>query len=156
MTVKFTSPGSMAQITMAAALQTLAIDLVALSSSAESNDDSTERMFFRNFTVKLGTMGGARVLADPVSLVIVPLLGSVTGDTTAAGLGAPYIATDKHGNKLTWTLDAAVTARNLTWANICIPNGDYYVGVLNGCTAQAFAGTNEVWASSAFSVENVT
>lgn len=155
MTIKFTSMGSMTQITMVAALQTLAIDLVALSSVAASNDDSTERMFFRNFAVKLGTMGGTRVLADPVSLVIVPVLGTITGDTTAAGLGTPYIATDKDGNDVTWKLDAAVTARNLTWANVCIPNSDYYIGVLNGCTAQAFAGTNEVWASTAFSVENV-
>lgn len=162
MAVRFTSMGSMAQITMPAALQTLAIQTISLSSSAESNDDSTERVFFRNFGFELGTVGGVRTAAnESVSLIIVPYLGTMQGAVEGAGLGyllgAPYIATDKDGNKVTWALnDSVATARTLTWANVCIPNSDYYVGILNNLVAQAFAGTNELWASSAFTVENVT
>lgn len=159
MTIKFTSMGSMAQITMVAALQTLVANAAALSSAAESNDDSTERMFFRNFAFELGVQGSARTADDPVSLLIVPLLGtkqgSLNGDADDQYLAKPYIATDKDGRAVTWYLDADTAARTLTWANVCVPNSDYYVGILNG-GAQAFAGTNEVWASSTFSVENVT
>ena len=156
MTVKFTSPGSMAQITMAAALQTLADDAAALSAAAESNDDSAERFVMRHFVVKVGTQGSARDAAPGamVSLLLVPYLGSVVGDTSDDDLADAYVATDKDGTKVQWILDAAVTARNLTWANVCLPNSDFYIGVLNE-TGQAFAGTNEVWASAAFSVENV-
>ena len=158
--IKFTSMGSMAQITMGAALQTLANLTAVLSSAAESNDASDERQFFRHFAVKVGTQSSARTADGTVSLLIVPVLGSIQGDVgegSAIGdhLGTPYIATDKDGNKVQWTLDDAVTARNLTWANVCVPNSNYYVGVLNE-TGQAFAGTNEVHASDAFTVENAT
>lgn len=159
MTVKFTSQGSMVQVSMAAALQTLATETAALSAAAESNDDSAERFFFRNFTVKIGVQGTARVAAEEVWLLLVPYLGSVQGSLEGTiddtSLADAYIATDKDGNKVKWKLDADTAARNLTWANVSIPNSDYYIGVYNG-TSYAFAGTNEVWASSAFSVENVT
>lgn len=156
MAIKFTSMGSMAQITMEAALQTLADNTVAESSSVTSNDDSTERQFFRNFAYELGTQGGARAADATVHLVLTPYLGTLKGDQAALNAdGIPNQAYDKDGNPVIWYLDAAVTARTLTWANICVPNSDYYIRIANR-TGQAFAGTNELWASGSFSVENVS
>lgn len=159
MTVKFTSPGSMTQITMESALQTLADNTAAESSSTESNDDSAERMFFRNFAFKLGTQGGARGASAKVYLVLAPYLGTIQADKAAINADDDdYInnlAHDKDGNPVIWHLDAAVTARDLTWANVSIPNSDYFPTIVNR-TNVAFAGTNELWASAAFSVENVT
>lgn len=151
MTIRFSAPGSMAAITMAAGFQTLADDAIALSSVAQTN---TGRMLFRDFSLVIATQGGNRAgTPAKISLILVPAHTTYTGDAATLITAANYIPKDRTGKDVIWELDLATTARELTWASVCIPPGNYWVGFINE-SGQAFAGVNAVEASDPYSVEN--
>lgn len=150
MTIRFSAIGTPAALTMPAAFQTLGNDLVSVTTTAETN---TGRMLFRNFAVVLGAQGTNRDASAQVSLLLVPVVGVRDGDFASLKTAKNYIAYDRNGKVMTYDLDEATTGRILTFTNVCIPSGSYYVGVTNE-TGQAFAGANVLEAGDSFSVEN--
>jgi len=137
-------------------LNSLADDGAALISTELSNDASTERDLYANFAVTIAEQGSARDSGTDnlVSLLIVPegLSGGVYTDAVAAlNLAASYIAKDKDGNDVTWTLDDAVTDRELTWAAVRVPNCDYKIGLLNRSSQALAASGNIIYMSGTYS-----
>ncbi len=153
MTAKFTEATTGAAVTISG-LQTLADDTADVS-SAISNDASTERNTLSNFLIGVGTATGART-GDPnqVSLLIVPEVNAVYGDTATLETAGNFIARYADGSAVTFTMDGAVTARNLSAAGVQLPNSNYKVGVLNE-TGQAFDGTNSVFQTGNYSIDDV-
>jgi len=152
MTAKFTEAGTGAAVSISG-LATLADDTAALG-PAQSNDATAERNMLSNFLIAVGIQGAARDASEPVSLLIVPEVNGTYGDTSTLITAKHYIAKYDDGSDVTFPMDAAVTARNLTAAGVRLPNGNYKVGVLNE-TGQAFAGTNSVWQTGDYSVDDV-
>lgn len=152
MTLKYTEATTGAAVTIST-LQTLADDTAGLS-AAYSNDASTERQTLSNFLIQVGTQGGARDASATVSLLIVPEVNSLYGDTATLLTAQNFYARYADGTDVTFTLDAAVTARDLTACGVQIPNGNYKIGVLNE-TNQAFAGVNAVFKTGDYSVDDV-
>ncbi len=153
MTAKFTEALTGAAVTLSA-LQTLADDTADVS-AALSNDASTERNTLTNFLIAVGTQGGARAGSpNQVSLLIVPEVNGTYGDTATLLTAGNFIAQYDNGDPVTFTMDAAVTARNLTAAGVRLPNSNYKVGILNE-TGQAFAGTNSVFQTGDYSLDDV-
>lgn len=152
MTAKFTEATTGAAVTISG-LATLADDTAAVS-SAISNDASTERNTLSNFLIAVGTQGVARDADEPVSLLIVPEVNGTYGDVATLATAKHYIAKYDDGNDVTFPMDAAVTARNLSACGVRIPNANYKVGVLNE-TGQAFAGTNSVFQTGNYAMDDV-
>lgn len=152
MTAKYTEAGTGAAVTIST-LQTLADDTAGLS-SAYSNDASGERNTLSNFLIQIGTQGGARDASAQVSLLIVPEVNALYGDTATLLTAGNFIARYTDGTPVTFLLDAAVTARDLSACGVQIPNGNYKIGVLNE-TNQAFAGTNAVYKTGDYSIDDV-
>ena len=125
----------------------------ALVSTALSNDASTERATFTNVTVVLAAQAGARTAGDSVSLLVVPagVADPYSGVAAASAIAANYIARDRTGTAVTWTLDPATTARELTWANVQLPNSDYKVGLINNTTQNLASSGNAIYTSGSFS-----
>ncbi len=153
MTAKFTEATTGEAVTISA-LATLADDAAALS-SALSNDASPERNTLSNFLIAVGTQGSARSgTPNQVSLLIVPEVNTVYGDVATLETASNFIALYDNGDPVTFALDAAVTARNLTACGVRLPNANYKVGVLNE-TGQAFAGTNSVFQAGNYAMDDV-
>lgn len=150
MSIVFTSPGSLTAVTMPTAFQTLADDTASATATVVT---VTTRNTFRDFVVQIGAQGGARDASAQVSLLIIPDYTTISADVATLKTAQNYIARDRAGRAVTWTLDAATTARDLTWSGIMIPAVNYYIGVLNE-TAQAFAGTNAVWATDPYTLQS--
>jgi hypothetical protein len=137
-------------------LNALADDAAAVQSSPLSNDASSERALLADFLVVLALQGGARAADAQVSLLIVPEVNSVYGDTATLKTAQKYIARQADGTAATWTLDAATTARNLTVSRVQLPNANYKVGLLNE-SGQALAATlNTIWMSGSYSPAAIT
>lgn len=151
MTIRFSAPGSMVAITMAAGFQTLADDAIGLCNAVQTN---TGRMLFRDFTLKIDTQGGNRAGSpSKISMIILPVHGSYAADGATLITAGNQIPKDRNGKDVIWELDLATTARELTWNSVCIPSGSYWLGFANE-SGQAFAGTNVVEGSDPYSVEN--
>lgn len=160
MTLKFTERDTGTTV-VTTELNSLADDTAALISTALSNDASTERDLFADFSISLAVQGSARDASAQVSLMIVPEIASAYGDVSGADvtanlkLTANYIARAADGTAATFDLDAAVTARVITVAGIQIPNANYKVGLLNE-TGQALAATgNTITKSGNYSSADV-
>lgn len=137
-------------------LNSLADDTAALITTPLSNDASTERELFADFIVAIAEQGSARDAAGTVSLLIVPEVNSTYGDTATLATAGNYVARTADGSAVELVLDAAVTARTMTFANVRLPNANYKVGLLNE-TGQALAATgNSIFMSGAYSTENST
>ena len=153
MTAKFTEATTGSAVTISG-LATLADDTAAVS-AAQSNDASNERHTLTNFMIAVGTQGSARAGSpNQVSLLIVPEVNAAYGDVATLETAGNFIAQYDNGDPVTFTMDAAVTARNLTACGVRLPNGNYKVGVLNE-TGQAFAGTNSVYQTGNYAMDDV-
>ena len=136
-------------------LNALADDTAALITTPLSNDASTEREVYADFIVTLAEQGAARDAGGDVSLLIVPEVNSTYGDTSTLATAGNYIAKTADGSDARIELDAAVTARTMTFSHVRLPNANYKVGLLNE-TGQALAATgNSIFMSGAYSTENV-
>lgn len=152
MAINYTEAGTGAAVTIST-LQTLADDTAGLS-AAYSNDASAERQTLSNFLIQVGTQGGVRDASAQVSLLIVPEVNALYGDTATLLTAGNYIARYADGTAVTFLLDAATTARDLTAAGVQIPNGNYKIGVLNE-TNQDFAGVNVVYKTGDYTIDDV-
>ncbi len=153
MTAKFTEALTGGAVTISG-LATLADDTAAVS-GALSNDASTEREMMSNFLIVVDTQAGARAgTPNQVSLLIVPEVNGTYGDTSTLATAGNFIAQYDNGDPVTFAMDAAVTARNLSAAGVRLPNANYKVGVLNE-TGQAFAGSTSVYQTGNYSVDDV-
>lgn len=151
--VRFTEATTLAPI-VTTELNSLADNAAAVDSDILSNDASTERNTLANFCVVIATQGGARDASAQVSLLIVPegYSASAYTDAVAALKNAnDYIAKRADGSAVTWTLDAATTARELTAAGVQIPNCNYKVGLLNESGQALAASGNIIYKSGDYS-----
>lgn len=160
MSVKYVERTTGAQA-MSTEMDALADNRVAVATSALSNDVSTERNLRADFLLYLDTQGGARDASAQVSLLILPEVNSTYPEVAGADatadlvLSAGYIAKDADGNDCTRTLDAAVTARNVVFAGVQLPNANYKPAILQE-TNQALAATsNTLWKSGDYTVDDV-
>lgn len=154
MSVQFTerTTGSSAVTTE---LDALADDTAAVISTALSNGASDERDLLVDFIVYLAAQSSARDAAGTVSLIIVPVVNSVTGDYSTLATASNYVARYADGTAVTFELDAAVTARTLTATGVQVPNCTFYLGLLNE-TGQALAATgNSIFKSGNYTTDNV-
>ena len=134
-------------------LDGLASGSSALGNTQLSNNSSTTRNTLANFAVTLGTFQDARDTTLEVSLLIVPAGngGTEYTDAIVSGVSTSYIARYADGTAVTWDLDAATTARDLTAAGVQIPNGEYKVGIYNNSGGQFAANGNIVYMSGTYS-----
>lgn len=141
---------------MSTLLNSLADDAAALS-DALSNDASTERRLLANFSVSIALQGGART-GSPcrVSLLVVPEINGVYPDVATLLTAGNCVARTSDGTACQANLDAATTARVVSFANVQLPNGNYKVGLLNE-TGQALAASgNVIWQTGTFSTASIT
>ena len=136
-------------------LNSLADDTAALVATALSNDASDERKLLANVLVIIAEQGSARDSGADVALIIVPEVNSTYGDVATLATAENYIAVNSAGAQAVIELDAAVTARSMTFANVVLPNSNYKIGLLNR-TGQALAAAgNSIFMSGTFSTDDV-
>jgi hypothetical protein len=154
--VKFSEAGTGAAL-LTAELNSLADDAAAVSAATYSNDSSAERALLANFLIIIAEQGSARAGSPcQVSLLLVPEVNGVFGDTATLATAAGHVARRSDGSACTFALDAAVTGRSLAIASVQLPNSNYKVGLLNE-SGQAFAASgNTIWMSGTFSPASIT
>lgn len=136
-------------------LNSLADDTAAVISTALSNDASDERDLLADFLIVIAEQGSARAADATISLLMVPEVNSVYGDTSTLKTATNYIARTADGTAVTLTLDAAVSGRSMTVAAVQLPNANYKVGLLNA-TGQALASSgNSIFKSGNYTTDNV-
>ena len=155
MTMKYTE-ATAAGTVVSTELNSLADDAAALASAAIENGDSTNRYTHANFSISLAAQGSARAADAQVSLLIVPDVGgSVFGDVATLKTAQNGVARDSFGNAMTFSLDAATTARVITLANVVLPNGNFKVGLLNESGQALGASANTIAMTGKFGFTNV-
>lgn len=157
---KYTAMTSMTEVVTNTTLASLVATGAVVGTTVQENDDDAagQRNTLRNFEVTIGTTA-SRTDNDPISLIILSEGQSAAYPDIEAdddALANSYIAKYDHGGAVTWTLDAAVTARTLTAAGVRIPMGNYKVGILNGMAVALGASGNSVYASGSYTIASVT
>ena len=138
-------------------LNALADDTAALVATALSNDASTERALLADFAIHIALQASART-GSPcrVALLLVPEVNSVFGDVATLATAANHVARYADGTLAYLTLDAAVTARDLTLSGIQLPPANFKVGLLNESGYALAATGNTIWMSGTYGPANVT
>lgn len=143
MTLKYTAESTIETV-MSTELDALANDDQAISSSAYSNDDILEREMWVVVELYIAAQAGARTAAESIMVAIIPELDDVNyADWDDANLIANYV-------KVTFEVDAALTATRFVSDKIKLPNSDYKWAVRQQ-TDQAFGATGNTLKVKTFS-----
>lgn len=159
MATKYTERGAGSAVTISD-LNTLPDDDIAISDAvALDNSTSANRNIYADFNINIAAQGSARASDAQVSLIILPSVNSAFPDasgSTSSGtvsLASNYIA-KVDGTNVTFDLDEVTTARVLNVSGVQLPNAPFKIAILNK-TGQAFTGTNSVYMSAAYSLDDV-
>lgn len=145
---KWNSPDSPETI-LSTELNSLANGANKITTTAISNDQSTELDMFADFELYIAAQGVARDAGAYVALYILP-----TVDGTNFAYGGDSLDPDPNHHRGNFVFDAATTARYDVIEGIRLPPGDFHVLVMNE-TGQAFASSGNMLKMRRYNTQSV-
>jgi hypothetical protein len=154
MTLKYTAQAA-PSVVVSTELNSLPNITAALGSTVfDNSDNSTGRFLLADFEVTINTQT-TRTGTPTLSLVIVPTIDTAYGDVSTQFLANSYVAKTLLGAAVTWSLDAASTARIMTMTGVVLPNAKFKLGLLNNTTQTLASNGNQIKMSGWYSYADV-